>query len=130
MTFCGPSSRRAWLVAASDWARMAAPMILRQCHVTRFPGAASGARFAGPPAWSWSLSSPPATLDCRRLRSPLQHFSVDGTLIEAWASHKSFRPKDGSDDDGTARHVQKRSYDTHASTTDPDSRLDRKAAGR
>jgi len=67
---------------------------------------------------------------CRWLRSPLQHFSVDGTLIEAWASHKSFRPKDGSDDDGTARHVQKRSYDTHASTTDPDSRLDRKAAGR
>jgi hypothetical protein len=83
-----------------------------------------------PVAWSWSLSSPPAPLGCRWLRSPLQHFSVDGTLIEAWASHKSFRPKDGSDDDGTARHVQKRSYDTHASTTDPDSRLDRKAAGR
>jgi hypothetical protein len=59
------------------------------------------------------------------------HFSVDGTLIEAWASHKSFRPKDGSDDgDGTNFHKQKRSNETHASTTDPDSRLYRKAAGR
>ena len=54
-----------------------------------------------------------------------EHFSVDGTLIEAWASHKSFRPKDGSgDDDGGANfHGQKRKNDTHASTTDPDSRL-------
>jgi transposase len=61
-----------------------------------------------------------------------EHFSVDGTLIEAWASHKSFRPKDGSgDDDGGANfHGQKRKNDTHASTTDPDSRLYRKAAGR
>jgi transposase len=59
-----------------------------------------------------------------------EHFSVDGTLIEAWASHKSFRPKDGSDDDGTDFHGQKRSNETHASTTDPDSRLYRKAAGR
>ena len=59
-----------------------------------------------------------------------EHFSVDGTLIEAWASHKSFRPKDGSDEDGTDFHGQKRSNDTHASTTDPDSRLYRKAAGR
>src|SRR6202166_3139644 len=60
------------------------------------------------------------------------HFSVDGTLIEAWASQKSFRPKDGSgDDDGGADfHGQKRKNDTHASTTDPDSRLYRKAAGR
>ena len=57
-------------------------------------------------------------------------FSVDGTLIEAWASHKSFRPKDGSDENGTDFHGQKRSNDTHASTTDPDSRLYRKAAGR
>jgi transposase/mannose-6-phosphate isomerase-like protein (cupin superfamily) len=46
-----------------------------------------------------------------------QHFSVDGTLLEAWASHKSFRPKDGSDDDGDDFHGQKRSNDTHASTT-------------
>src|SRR5437660_12430228 len=61
-----------------------------------------------------------------------EHFSVDGTLIEAWASHKSFRPKDGSgDDDGGADfHSQRRKNDTHASTTDPDCRLYRKAAGR
>jgi transposase len=59
-----------------------------------------------------------------------EHFSVDGTLIEAWASQKSFRPKDGSDDDGSDFHGQKRKNDTHASTTDPESRLYRKAAGR
>jgi len=61
-----------------------------------------------------------------------EHFSVDGTLIEAWASQKSFRPKDGSGDaDGGANfHGQRRKNDTHASTTDPDSRLYRKAAGR
>lgn len=61
-----------------------------------------------------------------------EHFSVDGTLIEAWASQKSFRPKDGSgDEDGGANfHGQKRKNDTHASTTDPDSRLFRKASGR
>ncbi len=59
-----------------------------------------------------------------------EHFSVDGTLIEAWASQKSFRPKDGSDDDGVNFHGQKRKNDTHASTSDPDSRLYRKAAGR
>lgn len=61
-----------------------------------------------------------------------EHFSVDGTLIEAWASQKSFRPKDGSggQDGGANFHGQKRKNDTHASTTDPDSRLYRKAAGR
>src|SRR6516225_49184 len=60
-----------------------------------------------------------------------EHFSVDGTLIEAWASQKSFRPKAGSgDDDGANFHGQKRKNDTHASTTDPDWRLYRKAAGR
>jgi transposase len=59
-----------------------------------------------------------------------EHFSVDGTLIEAWASQKSFRPKDGSGNDGTNFHGQKRKNDTHASTTDPESRLYRKAAGR
>ena len=60
-----------------------------------------------------------------------EHFSVDGTLIEAWASQKSFRPKDGSDaGDGANFHGQKRKNETHASTTDPDSRLYRKAAGR
>ena len=56
---------------------------------------------------------------------------VDGTLIEAWASQKSFKPKDGpGDGDGTNWHKQKRSNETHASTTDPESRLYRKADGR
>jgi hypothetical protein len=60
-----------------------------------------------------------------------EHFSVDGTLIEAWASHKSFKPKDGDkDDDGSNFHGQKRKNDTHASTSDPDAKLYRKAAGR
>jgi len=61
-----------------------------------------------------------------------EHFSIDGTLIEAWASQKSFRPKDGSgdDDEGANFHGQQRKNDTHASTTDPDCRLYRKAAGR
>src|ERR1700724_339014 len=60
-----------------------------------------------------------------------EHFSMDGTLIEAWASHKNFKPKDGSDDsDGSDFHGQKRKNDTHASTSDPDSRLYRKAVGR
>jgi transposase len=67
------------------------------------------------------------------------HFSVDGTLIEAWASMKSFKPKDGSDEppaDGSGRnretdfHGEKRSNDTHASTTDPEARLYRKGAGK
>lgn len=66
-----------------------------------------------------------------------EHFSVDGTLIEAWASMKSFRPKDGSGEppapgrNGERNfHNEKRSNDTHASTTDPDARLYRKADGR
>jgi transposase len=59
-----------------------------------------------------------------------QHFSVDGTLIEAWASQKSFRPKHDSDGDGANFRGQTRKNDTHRSTTDPDSRLYRKAAGR
>jgi transposase len=60
-----------------------------------------------------------------------EHFSVDGTLIDAWASHKSFQPKDGSDDgDGANFHGQTRKNDTHASKTDPESRLYRKARGR
>jgi len=59
-----------------------------------------------------------------------EHFSVDGTLIEAWASHKSFKPKDGSGDSGENFHGQTRKNDTHVSTTDPDSRLYRKAQGR
>ena len=66
------------------------------------------------------------------------HFSVDGTLIEAWASMKSVKPKDGSGEPpgGGGRnaeadfHGQKRSNDTHASTTDPDARLYRKGKGK
>ena len=42
-----------------------------------------------------------------------EHFTVDGTPIQAWASHKSFRRKDGPDDDGTNFHGAKRSIDTH-----------------
>jgi transposase len=60
-----------------------------------------------------------------------EHFSVDGTLIEAWASHKSFKPRDGSDaGDGSNFHGQTRKNDTHASTTDPEAKLYRKALGR
>jgi transposase len=67
------------------------------------------------------------------------HFSVDGTLIEAWASMKSVKPKDGSGEPpahGGGRnaeadfHGQKRSNDSHASTTDPDARLYRKGKGK
>jgi transposase len=59
-----------------------------------------------------------------------EHFTVDGTLIQAWASQKSFRKKDGSDDDGTNFHNSKRSNDTHESTTDPDARLYKKSYGK
>src|SRR4029453_17819851 len=49
-----------------------------------------------------------------------EHFSVDGTLIEAWASHKSFKPKDGDkDDDGSNFHGQKRKNDTIPRTATP-----------
>src|SRR6202161_691905 len=77
----------------------------------------------------------------RRLLSS-EHFSVDGTLIEAWASMKSFKPKDPSDAGGThdvetmgGRNApadfrgEKRSNQTHRSTTDPDARLYRKGPG-
>jgi transposase len=61
------------------------------------------------------------------------HFTVDGTLIQAWASQKSFRRKDGSDDpssgDGTNFHDEKRSNETHESTSDPDARLYKKSYG-
>lgn len=67
-----------------------------------------------------------------------EHFSVDGTLIEAWASLKSFRPRDGSDDppSGGGRnaerdfHGEPRRNDTHASTTDPEAKLFRKGLGK
>jgi len=73
----------------------------------------------------------------RRLSS--DHFTVDGTLIEAWASMKSFKPRDGDGDEppaGAGRngeanfHGEKRSNETHASTTDPDARLYRKGPGK
>ena len=58
-----------------------------------------------------------------------EHFTVDGTLIEAWASQKSFRRKDGSDDgDGANFHGTQLKNDTHPSTTDPDARLYRKSS--
>ncbi len=66
------------------------------------------------------------------------HFSVDGTLIEAWASMKSVKPKDGSGQPpaGGGRNVEadfhgeRRSNQTHGSTTDPEARLYRKGAGK
>jgi transposase len=68
-----------------------------------------------------------------------EHFSVDGTLIEAWAGLKSFQPKEQKkptlppDDPGNPTvnfHGQKRSNQTHQSTTDPDARLARKGVGK
>jgi transposase len=67
-----------------------------------------------------------------------EHFTVDGTLLEAWASLKSFRPKDAgptppSDDPGNPTvnfHGETRTNDTHQSTTDPDARLARKGPGK
>jgi transposase len=64
-----------------------------------------------------------------------EHFSVDGTLLEAWASHKSFKPKDGSGPGAPVSgrnaevdfHGQRRSNQTHESTTDPEARLARKS---
>jgi transposase len=71
----------------------------------------------------------------RRLLSD-EHFTVDGTLLEAWAGHKSFRRKDQPpsppDDPGNPTvnfHGERRSNATHQSTTDPDSRLFKKAKG-
>jgi len=66
-----------------------------------------------------------------------EHFTVDGTLVEAWASLKSFQPKDGKttppDDHGNPTvdfHGEKRSNQTHESTTDPDALLARKGNGK
>ena len=66
-----------------------------------------------------------------------EHFTVDGTLLEAWASHKSFKPKgepnrppDDPKNPTVNFHGQTRRNDTHASTTDPDARLYKKAVGR
>jgi transposase len=86
-----------------------------------------------------------AVLNLPQVRKLLSsdHFSVDGTLIEAWASMKSFVPKDGGDppsgkgrsgrssrNAGRDFHGEKRKNDTHSSTTDPDARLFRKGAGK
>jgi len=61
-----------------------------------------------------------------------EHFTVDGTLIQAWASQKSFRSKDGGKDGsgGGDFHGQKRSNETHASATDADARLYKKSYGK
>ncbi len=67
-----------------------------------------------------------------------EHFTVDGTLIEAWAGHKSFKRKDAGpqpppDDPGNPSidfHGESRTNDTHQSTTDPEARLARKGAGK
>ena len=66
-----------------------------------------------------------------------EHFTVDGTLIEAWASLKSFQRKDQKnappDDPGNPTvdfHGEKRSNETHESTTDPDALLARKGSGK
>jgi transposase len=58
-----------------------------------------------------------------------EHFTVDGTLIEAWASQKSFQRKDGSSSDGENFHGDKRKNETHESKTDPDAKLYRKSSG-
>ena len=81
-----------------------------------------------------------AVLSQPRVRKLLstEHFSVDGTLIEAWASMKSFKPRDSSEDppaDGGRNiavdfHGQKRSNETHVSTTDPEAKLYRKGPGK
>ncbi len=75
--------------------------------------------------------------DRERLLSA-EHFTVDGTLLEAWASHKSFQPRDHDPDPPTGGggnptvnfHGQPRTNATHQSTTDPDARLYKKARGR
>jgi transposase len=65
-----------------------------------------------------------------------EHFTVDGTLIEAWASLKSFRPKDAPPPEGGGRnpevdfHGEKRLNQTHTSTTDPEARLFKKGKGK
>ena len=78
-----------------------------------------------------------------------EHFSVDGTLIDAWASMKSFKPRSASAEEGTKDggvapppaegggrnaeadfHGEKRSNESHCSTTDPDARLYKKGPGK
>ena len=66
-----------------------------------------------------------------------EYFTVDGTLLEAWASHKSFRPRqdvpspaDGGGNPTVDFRGQRRTNETHQSRTDPDARLYKKARGR
>jgi transposase len=66
-----------------------------------------------------------------------EHFTVDGTLIEAWAGHKSFKSKDDRGDGGTSSknpsvefRGERRTNDTHESSTDPEARLYKKAKGQ
>ena len=60
-----------------------------------------------------------------------EHFTVDGTLIEAWASQKSFQKKDGDGDgDGSQFRGERRSNGTHESKTDPEAKLYRKGGGQ
>lgn len=59
-----------------------------------------------------------------------EHCSVDGTLIEAWAGHKRFKPKDANAGDGEHVHGTTRTNATHERPTDPDSRLYRKSEGK
>jgi len=59
-----------------------------------------------------------------------EHFTVDGTLIEAWASQKSFQKKDGGDDNPGQFRGDKRRNETHESKTDPEARLYRKGNGQ
>jgi transposase len=68
----------------------------------------------------------------RKLAQPYvsdEHFTVDGTLIEAWASQKSFQRKDGGSGEGGNFRGDKRSNQTHESKTDPDAKLYRKSSG-
>jgi len=59
-----------------------------------------------------------------------EHFTVDGTLIEAWAGQKSFRRKDEDDGPKGRGHGEPRRNDTHASRADPEARLYKKSAGQ
>ena len=93
---------------------------------------------------AWQAAFLSAVLAIPRVKRLLSqdHFSVDGTLIQAWASMKSFRPKDdatpptppeppaGGRNTEVDFHGQRLSNDTHRSTTDPDARLYRKGRGR
>ena len=87
----------------------------------------------------WLGSSSAELLNHKKVRELLsdEHFSVDGTQIQAWASMKSFRPKDGSGEPPDPGRNGERDFrgekpsnDTHASTTDPEAKLHRKGAGK